>query len=101
MYELTLESYGLFSIDTLKHMKLKSVPWWKTAKNGHTITCLFILLNSNKDQKDSLYSNEWIYLLLLQEELEMEELQLHLHGADKIDCENPGEIFTAGQQSIL
>ena len=45
--------------------------------------CLFILLNSNKD---SLYSNESIYIILLQEEAEMEDLQLHLHGAQEADC---------------
>ena len=49
LYELALESYGLFSNYMQKHMKLISVPWRQTAINGYIITCLFILLNSNKD----------------------------------------------------
>ena len=32
-------------------MKSISVSWWQTARNGHVITCVFIQLNSNKDQK--------------------------------------------------
>ena len=31
----------------------------------------------------------------------MEELQLHLHGTNETDCENPRETFTAGQKNIL
>ena len=30
-----------------------------------------------------LKSSEWIYVILLQEELEMEEFQLHLHVAQE------------------
>ena len=41
------------------------------------------------------------YIILLQEEPEMEELQLHLHGAHEADCENLGVTFTAGQRNIL
>ena len=56
-------------------------------------------LNSNKDQR-LLYAqaNEFKknYVILLQEELEVEELQFHLHVAHEADCEKPGEAFTAG-----
>ena len=38
---------------------------------------------------------------MLQEEPEMEEVQLHLHGAYKADCKNPGETFTASQRNIM
>ena len=51
LYDLALESYSLFSIDTQNHMKSISVPWWQIARNGHIITCVFIQLNSNNDQK--------------------------------------------------
>ena len=61
LYELAFESYGLFCNDTQKHMKSISVPWWHIARNGHIITCMFIQLNSDKDQK-ILYTqaNEFI-----------------------------------------
>ena len=59
--------------------------------------CVFILLNSNEDQK-ILYTqaNQFTYIILLQEEPEMEEIQPHLHGAHEADYETPGETFTAG-----
>ena len=41
----------------------------------------------------SLYSSESIYIILLQKKPEMEELQLHLHGAHKADCEKPVLAF--------
>ena len=50
LYELALESYGVFSNDTKKHMKSISMPWLHAARNGHIITCAFIQFNSNKDQ---------------------------------------------------
>ena len=31
----------------------------------------------------------------------MADLQLHLHGAHEVDCENPRETFIAGQTNIL
>ena len=51
LYDLRHESYGLFSNDMQKHMKSMSVPWWQTARNGHIITCVFILMNYNEVQK--------------------------------------------------
>ena len=54
------------------------------------------LIELQWSSKDSLYSSESIYIILLQEEPEMEELQLHLHGAHEADCEKPGETFPAG-----
>ena len=50
-YDLAHKSYGLFSNDMQKHMKSMSVPWRQTARNGHIVTCVFILLNYNKIQK--------------------------------------------------
>ena len=38
---------------------------------------------------------------MLQEEPEMEELQLHLHGAQEVHCEKPGYTFIAGQRNKL
>ena len=65
LYEL-FESYDLFFNDKLKDMKSITVPWWQTARNGHIIMCLIILLNSNKDQK-ILYAqiNEFIYTVAI------------------------------------
>ena len=37
-YELAHKSYGIFSKDIQKHMKLMSVPWWQAARNGRIIT---------------------------------------------------------------
>ena len=51
LYDPAHKSYGLFSNDMQKHMKSISVPWWQTARNGHIITCVFILLNYNETQK--------------------------------------------------
>ena len=47
------------------------------------------LIKLQRSSKDSLYSSESIYILLLQEEPDIEGLQLHLHGAHKADHENP------------
>ena len=47
------------------------------------------LIEVQWNAKDSLYSSESIYITLLQEEPEMEELQLHLHGVHEADCEKP------------
>ena len=41
--------------------------------------------------KDALYSSEPIYINLLQEKLEIQELQLNLDGAHEGDCNKPGE----------
>ena len=46
--------------------------------------------------KDSLYSSESIYIILLQEKPEIEKLQLHPYGAYEPDCGKPEETFTAG-----
>ena len=51
LYDLAHESYALFSNDMQKHMKLMSVPWRQTARNGHIITCVFIFMNYNEIQK--------------------------------------------------
>ena len=58
---------------------------------------MFIQLNSNKYQKIlQLYSSKWIYVILLQEEFKMEELQLHLHVAHEDDREKLGKTYTVG-----
>ena len=48
------------------------------------------LIELQWSSKDSLYSSESIYIISLQKEPEIEELQFHLHGAHEADCENPG-----------
>ena len=46
LYDLAHESYGLFYNNLQKHMKSISVPCdLQTAKNGHIITRVLILLN--------------------------------------------------------
>ena len=71
-----------FLNDMQKHMKSMSVPWWQTVRNNYV--CVY-LIELQWSSKDSLYSSESIYIILLQEEPKMEELQLHLHGAHEPD----------------
>ena len=51
LYELVYKTYDLFSKEMQKYMTSMSAAWWQTTRNGHIITCVFIQLNSNKDQK--------------------------------------------------
>ena len=61
---------------------------------------MFILLTSNKDQKIVLYSSESIYINLLEEEPEMQELRLQLDDTHEGDCKKPGEILTTGWRIV-
>ena len=56
---------------------------------------MFILLTSNEDQKIlHTKANQFIYVNLLEEELEMQELRLQIDGTHKGDCKKPGETLT-------
>ena len=46
--------------------------------------------------KRFLYSSKLIYMYLLQEEPEMQELQLNIDGAHEGDCKKAEETFTEG-----
>ena len=83
-------SYGLFSNDMQKHVKSILVTWWQTVRNGHIITYVLILLNSNENQK-ILYTkvNQYIIHINLLEEPEMQVLRLRLDGTHEGDCKNP------------
>ena len=67
-----------------KHMKLMSVPWWQTIRNGNIITCVFIILPSSEDKR-FLYSNKSFNINMLQEEPEMQELRLQVDGKHEGD----------------
>ena len=49
---------------------------------------MFILLASNEDHKNSLYSSKSIHINLLEEEPEIQELRLQLDDTHKGDCKN-------------
>ena len=51
LYELGHKIYDLFSKEMQKHIKSMPASWWQATRNGHIITCVFIQLNSNKDQR--------------------------------------------------
>ena len=51
LYELRHKTYDLFSKEMQKYIKSMPVSWWQITRNGHIITCVFIQLNSNKDQR--------------------------------------------------
>ena len=59
-------------------------------RNGHIITCLFILLTSNEDQK-IIYINksESIHINCLEEEPKIQEIRLQLDGKHKVNCKKP------------
>ena len=50
-YDQVHRSYGLFANVMQKDTKSMLVPWWKTVRNGHIISCMLILFTSNEDQK--------------------------------------------------
>ena len=51
LYELGHKTYDLFSKEMQKYIKSMPASWWQTTRNGHIIMCVFIQLNSNKDQR--------------------------------------------------
>ena len=85
LYELAHKSYGLFSNDMQKHMKLISVRWWQTVRNGHIITLCVYPVDFWWRSKDSLNKSESVHINLL-EEPEKQELRLQLDGTHEGDC---------------
>ena len=51
LYKLGHKTYDLFSKEMKKYIKSMPTSWWQTTRNGHIITCVFIQLNSDKDQR--------------------------------------------------
>ena len=76
-----------------KHIKLMSVPWWQTVRNGHIITFVFKLLIATEDKK-ILYTQ--VNHKFVQEETEMQESRLQKGGKHEGDCKKPEETSKAG-----